>query len=377
MKTAALHLVLVYYDGPEIFIAKDKFGVRYLSLAVPQDGSIRYASVALDERNYSLLLEGKINLRKILIQESAESGWFLSDPLREGFGGFELSLQSQTIPEGFLPESDFFFERLKLENSLLEELVAAKGRPIVSLRVEPPEAEHGSQIRANTLAALIIEFQKLVRHAKPRKAVKSASDDMIDYSLNALAFSSGSFKVYFESAGQLDLFGRNNLECALDFIEGSLADASDVEKVITKLKLARGHFVASLRRLLELLQANQSYLEMAWSRPGSNARGLVISKYAVAPLLEKLKESDHLSKEIKVFSGHFISASVSSGGWRLRTFPDGEEVSGKAIDPQQLSGVVIEKGLYSVTCEEVIEEDLVTGRERHILTLTGLSLVVE
>lgn len=377
MKTAALLTTLVFYDGPELFIAKDKFGTHYLSLAVPEADRVLYVSVPLTYDDLGAVLDGSAQLRD-LMRRNADDGWYISDPLVEGFQRFTLSLREGTMPLAFLPDPGFDLSSWLPEPSELAELASVRGRPVIGIRVDPPEAGSSATIRTNTLAALLIEFQKLVRHARGKLRQKGKSvlpDRSVDYTLNTLAFGKGSFRVYFESAGESDLFGSNEIEMALRLINDVLEDASNTDRVVEQLRQMRGHFVASLRRMLEILDANSTFLEIDWTTPGEEVRRTRISRSAVGPLLARLKETESLSKEIRVFSGCFLRADVSSGSWKLKTASEGEEVSGRSRDSQLLSGVVIEKGMYSVVCEEEIEEDLVSGREKHVLTATDVSPV--
>ena len=106
MRTASLQSVIVFYDGPEIFIAKDEYGLSYLSIAVPFESGTRYASVPIKSKDVHLLASGEATLRRIM-EVNAEDDWYLSDPLNEGFERFSLQSQSSCIPDDYLPDEDF------------------------------------------------------------------------------------------------------------------------------------------------------------------------------------------------------------------------------------------------------------------------------
>lgn len=226
------------------------------------------------------------------------------------------------------------------------------------------------------MAALLIEFQKLVRNARQKSKGKSQTSDAItsNFTLNTLAFASGSFRVYFESENPGDLFGGNDLEGSFALIEDIISTSSNTEITVEKLQASRGHFVSSLRRILEILDANNSFLEIEWTKPNDTVHTAEIRRNAVRPLLEKLNETESLSKEVRNFMGAFIGADSNTGNWKIRTVPDGDEFSGRSNDPHILSGIIIESQNYSITCEEEIEEDLITGRERRKFTLTQASV---
>jgi hypothetical protein len=375
MRTASLHHTLVYYDGPELFLARDKFGVSYVSLAVPKDQKVFYASVPLTSEDVSALFGGESRLREIIVRNALEA-WYLSDPLLDGFDQFNLSLQDETFPENFLPSAEFDLAHWLPEPSELAHLALSRGRPVVGIRVDPPEAHESGRIRTNTLAALLIEFQKLVRYAKRNiynKTSVNQHDHSLDLSLNTLAFGQGSFRIYFESAGQPDLFGGNDVEVSLALINEILETPSNTDLVVERIRNVRGHFVSSLKRMLEILEVNETFIEIDWAKPGSTISQIKISRSAVKPLLERLNATEALSKELRRFEGQFLRVDVKSGSWRLKTLPEEDEFYGNCEQPHDLlAGVVIETGTYSIVCEEKIEENIVTGKEKHLLTLVEI-----
>lgn len=375
MRTASLQSVIVYYDGPEIFISKDEYELVYLSIAVPTELGTRYVSVPIKSKDIHSLASGKATLRGIM-EVNAEDSWYLSDPLHEGFEHFSLQSQTSSLPLDYLPDQDFSITNWLGNSNVISELAILKGRPVASIRVSPPESDEGAKIKTNTLAALLIEFQKLVRNSFKKTKNKNQSNDLAaeNLTLNTLAFGAGSFRVYFESATPGDLFGGNELERSFSLIHDIISTSSDTDATVAKLQASKGHFVSSLRRMLEILDANDSFLEVEWTKPNDEVHSAEISRNSVRPLLEKLNETESLSKEIRFFVGIFIGADANTGNWKIKTIPDGDELSGRSNDPHILSGIVIESQNYSITCEEEIEEDLITGRERKKLTLTQLSI---
>lgn len=99
-----LHIlqILVYYDIPEIFIATDEVGTKFLCLLVDVDNeSILYISTAISANRLTEFINGRVDLREIFV--SPETNLIYSfDKISENI---EANLfDGEKLPEEYLPE---------------------------------------------------------------------------------------------------------------------------------------------------------------------------------------------------------------------------------------------------------------------------------
>ena len=101
--------ILDYYDGVQIFAAKDAEGGDYVGLFVGiVDKRDRYLVTAVRPERLRQLCDGKLDLLTLLL-ESPGGAWYLTDDDGEA-GDFSLKPQSGPLtdhPE-FLPQPDLF-----------------------------------------------------------------------------------------------------------------------------------------------------------------------------------------------------------------------------------------------------------------------------
>ena len=91
-------------------------------------------------------------------------------------------------------------------------------------------------------------------------------------------------------------------------------------------------------------------------------------------IYEVLSESSELDKEVKSFEGYLTGFWMSSCKWSLK-LDSGEEVSGKVRVPDLLYGVVSGEVRYKITCEEILEQNIVSSKEKTTLILTDIEEV--
>ncbi|UVV77719.1 hypothetical protein NXW84_09260 [Bacteroides fragilis] len=99
----------------------------------------------------------------------------------------------------------------------------------------------------------------------------------------------------------------------------------------------------------------------------STVESKVITNKVGLPRLEEiyevLSESSELDTEIKEFEGVITASSMNNGKWSLKT-DAGELISGKAKTDELLSGVVLGEVKYKIICEEILESNNLSSRER-------------
>ena len=136
MKTNRHTTTLFYYDGPQVFEARDAVGGDYVAVMVePLNGQDRYLVAMVDPERLRQFRAGLLDLRS-LIAKRAAGDWFLAIapaglgvalPLNPGQGSLEAS--------GFLPESGFFLQNHPAEELVLRE---SSSGPITEVEAKPP-----------------------------------------------------------------------------------------------------------------------------------------------------------------------------------------------------------------------------------------------
>ena len=127
---------MFYYDGPQVFEARDAVGGDYAAVMVePLNGQDRYLVAMVDPERLRQFRAGLLDLRS-LIAKRAAGDWFLAIapaglgvalPLNPGQGSLEAS--------GFLPESGFFLQNHPAEELVLRE---SSSGPITEVEAKPP-----------------------------------------------------------------------------------------------------------------------------------------------------------------------------------------------------------------------------------------------
>ena len=111
MKTIRHTETLYYYDGPQIFIAKDNDNARYIVVCV--DSGYIGDTFLVSKVSYERIVHfrtGLIDLRTLLV-DSSKDGWFIGK--HERGCDQEIILEQQRGPikdNQYLPDSGFFLQ---------------------------------------------------------------------------------------------------------------------------------------------------------------------------------------------------------------------------------------------------------------------------
>jgi len=108
MKTIRHTRTLFYYDGSQVFEARDAIGGHYVAVMVePESGRDRYLVVAVASERLRQFLSGTLDLRSLLA-EGGEKECYFATP--EAGLDKPLALVAQSTPlvsSGLLPEAGF------------------------------------------------------------------------------------------------------------------------------------------------------------------------------------------------------------------------------------------------------------------------------
>lgn len=374
MKTIHYKSALFYYDGVQIFEARDAIGGYYIAVLTETiDGLDRYILAGVEPEKLRQFKTGKLDLLSLLI-DRPEEDWFIAMP-KNGFdAALYLELQSNPLKNNpDLPDSGFLLHEIPADTNTVEE-ARSRNNLVFEISVEPPEAADEHQIHAETLAGLLLNLQTLVKHAysaavRDMSAASRRSNDVPDgHLLNVVVPAApGSFRLVFEAASQSDIFGNNVLANALQRIDQFFEHVSNPKQTLDMVKQHRGHLAGAYLRMLRFLIEHKTGLRYAWAEPAFNSpKCYSVTNAQAIPLVEYLSGISNIGAETVVLQGTLEKADMGNGNWRLAT--EERDYSGK-IKPggPSLDGLKI-GSRYKFNCLEEIEESQ-SGREQRTLFL--------
>ena len=361
---------LFYYDGPQVFEARDKIGGHYVAVMVPPDNmNERYLVAGVEPEQLRQFRSGDLDLRTLLLRSDEEERYLavttdLSDP---------LALEPLTTPlleSEFLPGAGFVLHDSPADNYVVKE-ARERNNLVLEIAIEPPEAAMQHRIRTYTLAEMLTRVQVMVRHAyrattkeNPSDYPRQPDEDMMDVVVPAIA---GSFRMVLEAANLPGLFGRHNLENALLQIDMLFENTAEPQETLTIVKQARGHLAGSYLKLLRFLVEKRTGMRYSWADPKSeHSHDRSVSHAQAGPLVDALSTVTNLGSEPITLEGEFDKVDRGSGSWGLVT--DSGKRSGKVRDGgASLNGLRVGER-YRFHCDEEIEVGI-TGRESRTLYL--------
>jgi hypothetical protein len=117
MRQLALSQILEYYDVPQIFVATDATGVRYLCTLYGQsetDG-YKYLGVQISEPRLLAFVGGQLDLREAYLHPEVENAVYNVIVQHEAINA-TMSIAQQDITEDMLPEAGYFFDTSDLSD---------------------------------------------------------------------------------------------------------------------------------------------------------------------------------------------------------------------------------------------------------------------
>ncbi|MBK6728413.1 MAG: hypothetical protein IPG63_14450 [Xanthomonadales bacterium] len=375
MKTIRHTSTLFYYDGPQVFEARDAIGGHYVGVMVDPDRGIdRYLVAGIEPERLRQFRGGLLDLRSLLAERAIEEWFFAVAP-----GGMNepLVLEPATgklAENELLPEPGFLMHDRPAEELALRE-ARERNNLVLEIAADPPEAAEEHRIRVGTLVELLGHVQLMVKHAygtalrelSPgnRRAIDRTDAHLMDVVVPAAA---GSFRVVMEASKTPNMFGQSELARALQRLDVLFENSGNPEAVLATVKAHRGHLAGAYLRFLRFLVQHKTGLRYSWAEPGFTKSSTRAVKEADAgPLVDALSGISNLSGESVTLVGAFEKANRGSGTWGLLT-EDGV-MSGKVKEGgPSLEGLKI-GGNYRFSCIEEIEEVEATGREQRTLYL--------
>lgn len=369
MKAIQLLHVLLDYDYPQVFVACDAIGVRYVCMVVEEGKrGPEFLCIPVSTERCNELLTGKIDLRQVYEMPELPEFYQASPDDLTGIFGIERAHFS-IVPKDWLPDTGLVFEYID------EVLIKAQelNTTVAFASLSVPEAAQEARIRTRKLSEFLAIYQGVLRHlarfsAKARgKAIPKGEDP---YESDVFGFCPGSFTVQMRSAESCDMLGENkSLISAFTKLNEFLALADKPDDAVRFLLEVKGHAASSLISLLNFIAENDCPFTNTWSTPGM--QGSSKSKIRVTSaqnVILRCRHREDLGVEDLELTGVVDSAKVSTSTWRIDV--DGLAYSGgiKEGSSLNLAGITV-GNRYKFHCEEKIEIVHGTGREVKIISL--------
>jgi hypothetical protein len=376
-KLLQIQQILVYYDIPEIFIATDEVETSYLCLLVDVDkNSIKYISTPISSKRLMDFINGKEDLREIYVFPETNQIYYF-DKIEDII---EATIWNKKLPEEFLPEKGFKFEKSLESDKLILSEALEKKNAIVHLAVS--DSNNNYSIDADDLGDIVKLYQIIIENSFKKEVTRRKFKDKKsyyipqNYKLRAFAASYSSFNLHFYSTSQVNLFGNSIIELALSKFEELIRDYDNEEEYINILRTVKGHTISSFKKLIKKLIDDNIKIKHKWYSLGQdNVHFSVLDKEKSEKIYNILSLSEELAEERKVFEGYFVQVDVKKGTWRIYNLEDEKEYSGEASKNELLQGVTVKTKAYKVECIEIIEELKVAEKEKIRYILDKIDLV--
>ena len=354
MTTIEIHYArtLEYYDGIQLFEAKDAIGGTYIAalLETGSDGDV-YLLVGCEPQELRLFRNGGTDLRSLMTR-SAVHGWYLADlvdldkPL-----GLRPQEEDQ-IPGNLLPGPEFWITDAEVNHS-----VVARAREsqnvVIQVTIEPTEgsAEHG--IRASTLSNLLTRFQALIR-----QAVSQVTQDDIptrdearrrreSHLLDVIEMAPGSVRMTFQGVYTADPGELPPLARALETLDQLFSSTDETGADTDPFREHNDGTGKAYIELIKFLRTSKTSFSYTWAQPRSmrpSHRSMPLAGVnRLARDLPALLETSGATQEQEdlVIEGTLAMADEPKKRWRIRT-AEGRSVAG-SVDREgpSLSHLVI------------------------------------
>jgi len=378
VKTIGHAATLFYYDGIQVFEARDVIGGYYVALRVGEEPDTdRFLVAGVSPEQLRQFRSGTLDLRTLL-EQRAERQWYFAHVAQAI--GEAIALEPQpddSIDVALLPEPGFVLHAAWLGTvELALQEARARNNVVFVASLEPPEAASEHRIHANTLSGFLTNLQSLLKHAYA-KALRAIPPGALNedakangHVLDVVVPAAGSFRIVMEAASRPDLFGHREIQRALTKLDELTVDARDPERCLEHVRQNQGHLAGAYIRLLKYLGESKSGFSYTWASPQSSEVHFGgVSEAETGPLVEILTRTEELGVESVTHIGPLREVDVDKGTWRLGEFGDEEGTSGKVREGGPSLSHLETDCNYRFICEEVIEEVSGTGREKKTLYL--------
>lgn len=381
--TVVIDSVLLETETPDIVLASDAVGTRYLCCLVERNEvGDRFVGVPISAVRLAQFRSGRIDLRTILTEPErgdAYEGAFSSEADRRPRIQFE---SVPRIADHWLPDAGFLLTAVLGEFEDVDVIREAVTRQAAFLvcRFDPPEARGRHKIDADHLAEGVKAFQMLVKYAlkKTFAGLSTAARQALGtdaHVIQATVFAPGSFEVHFESKHGANLIGLSSVGQAMPKVDALLGlTGMRADEQLPILRENRGHAVSALQRLLRFIAKEGATFEYRWADPAmQRTSGREVTPVAADALCAVLDHRTELTVEEVRFTGRFVRVAEDKKTWQATEEGSGTIRRGRVHSDAAtiLQGVRITEERYDFVCHERVEETT-SGRQVPKLILVDL-----
>src|SRR5215210_2680054 len=142
---------LVYYDGPQLMVATDPVGTKYLCMLTEEiEERDRFVCAPISNARLAEFEEGKLDLFQIFA--NPEMGELYEGNAEYSVDEFTLVVEpAGQIPEHWYPQEGFFLVPREVAETVTAE-ARERGKAIIRFALNPPEARDALQIEVQRLA---------------------------------------------------------------------------------------------------------------------------------------------------------------------------------------------------------------------------------
>lgn len=364
MRTLKIIRILEYYDVPQLFIAEDAIGMRYLCLLydVEENGELKVIGVAVSVGKLNDFVKGHIDLLAMFVSPEMENSIFFIHMKENGIFAEQYR---GVLDTSMLPDEGYFYNDSLNENEEMIARAATTNKPVIRLAFQTPQNRHNMEARC--LSAALIHFQSLVDNSYKKLYKEDANTNS---TLRVTTFLAASFDVEFVADENLDMFGQSKLGQTFDVIKKLFSTTS--EDVIETLRNLKGFAANSYRNFLEVLLDNNLSINLKWvfSTIDGEVHQSQVEKTQLQALHDIVTNNSELGTEELTLEGFFTSANTN-GKWSFQPL-DGKEIKGNSEDTSLMSGITITEKTYTIVCNAKKFFNETTLKEKTKYTLIRL-----
>jgi len=361
--------VLVYYDVPQVFLAKNAFGAQlicllYDDLSVPDE--YLYIATYITEERVNLFKGRHIDLLSIF--QHPEEQFFFKVEVNKELRIVANEMNKDLVTTDMLPDEDFYCLYDSVDDDNLIRLSTTHNKIASCLAFSDERNSHAVDI--SILSRALANYQMLVSNCHIKFYGKNAADAV---KMKAVAVQAASFDIDFIANEQLDLYGESSVGQTLGFVD-KLISTTDTDKLAELVTIIKGNAVKSLRNFLGLMVQNHLSIRHKWvaSLLEKKVSSISVSVQNMGSIYDYLTAHSDLEEEFVDFEGTFLTASVlREGKWTILK-NDGKKVSGISEQQNLLNNVKLNSQRYKLHCRKEQEQECSTGKIKNKYILTSI-----
>lgn len=344
--------VIVFYEVPQVFIATDVFGTKYLCLLYPNDDEsyYKYLAVRISEKRLNLFKGNVIDL--LSIYKTPEDNNYFDVIVKEANDITAKHIAANQIQPFMLPDDGFYCNYDAVDNDELISHSLQNGKIMSCIAFSDIENSHNIDVHVLTHA--LDRYQAMIRNCHIKRFGKQHASEA---NMRACALQAASFDVHFILNETFDMFGEaSRISSTLQKIDEIFSEET-VDNLKEKIEELQGHTLSSMRSFLQVLETNKLSFKHKWVRSTleKSVSGSTIPLNAISRVYDYLSTHQELEKVTAEFTGYFASGTVlNNGKWIF--ICDKKKIVGTTDISNMFNGITLgEHHLYKIKCIEYQE----------------------